>query len=103
MLAFGFGSSGEFLCSVHQGGKEHFGNLAFVPSADSSQQAYELMKDNGGVVFRITGQASQKRLQVFSGDSQLVAYLEPGSSSSHNQVTCMPNADVALVVLALLG
>jgi len=105
-LVFSRGPDGVTECLVYEGAEESkqlFGNLVSIVSPELGKEAFELVETGGGSAkIRVIGRVAEPQLQVFSGDNQLMAFVEP-SGKTHNKVTCMPNADIALVVLAVLG
>jgi len=92
-------------CQVFQGGDVLFGGLQKI-----SPNEFHLVSSSSfgsGVVLRCVGEAAARQMSVFGAGGEKLATVEPSaavfSSGSHYQVTCEPQADVGLVVVALLG
>jgi len=104
--------SHEWECHVYQGENELFGYIVeeqgvFAKGVNRDSQFALLSYPHSERMLWVKGKVQERKLHVFSHRKDVTAYVEPGTGlgepDTHYTVTCLPDANVGLVVLLLLG
>lgn len=104
--------SHEWECHVYQGENELFGYIVeeqgvLAKGINRDSQFALLSYPHSERMLWVKGKIQERKLHVFSHRKDVTAYVEPGTGlgepDTHYTVTCLPDANVGLVVLLLLG